>query len=162
VKPKRSSSDPSATDRGRGDRHSSRHFGRQQGIRTAVATAFLGAPWQIYEVHTTRAILENLPKKYQRDTPDRLGEAYGNEERLQALADEFNGEGYRKAANTIERFLPELLNYTTFPKPPQKRIWTTNGMEWSNKKLKRRTSTIGAFPNEDCSFDWRGDPHGYQ
>ena len=121
-----------------------------RGIQTAVSTAFLGASWQMCEVHTTRAILKNMPKKVQRDIADRLREAYGNEQRLQALADELNEEGHQKAANTIERFLPGLLNYTAFPKAHQKRIRTTNGMERINKELKRRTNVIGAFPNEDA------------
>ena len=120
-----------------------------QGIQAAVASAFLGASWQMCEVHTTRAALRNIPKKSHHEIADRLREAYGNEERLQVLADELNERGYRKAANTIERFLPGLLSYTAFPKAHQKRIRTTNVMERINKELKRRTKTVGAFPNED-------------
>ena len=41
-----------------------------------------------------------------------------------------------------------MLSYTAFPKPHQKRIQTTNGMERINKELKRRTKVVGAFPNE--------------
>ena len=119
------------------------------GIQAAVASAFLGASWQMCEVHTTRAVLRNVPKKSHREIADRLREAYGNEERLQALADELDARGDRKAANTIERFLPGLLNYTAFPKGHQKRIRTTNVMERINRELKRRTRVVGAFPNED-------------
>mgnify|MGYP000843569212 CR=1 FL=1 len=120
-----------------------------RGIQAAVASAFIGASWQMCEVHTTRAVLRNVPKKQHREIADRLREAYGNEERLQALADDLNEQGSRKAADTIERFLPGLLNYTAFPKAHQKRIRTTNGMERINRELKRRTNCVGAFPNED-------------
>ena len=100
------------------------------------------------QVHTTRAVLRNVPKKDQREVADLLREAYGNEQRLQDCADTLNARGYRKAANTVERFLPGLLNYTAFPKAHQKRIRTTNVMERINKELKRRTRVVGAFPSE--------------
>jgi len=119
-----------------------------RGIQAAVATAFLGASWQMCLVHTTRAVLRTVPKKDQRDVADLLREAYGSEERLQTLADDLDDRGYRKAANTIERFLPGLLNYTAFPKAQGKRLRTTNVMERANKELKRRTRVVGAFPSE--------------
>jgi transposase-like protein len=120
-----------------------------QGIQKAVSTAFLGASWQMCEVHTTRAVLRNIPKKDQREVAEQLREAYGSEQKLQEIADSLNSRGYRKAANTIERFLPGLLNYTAFPKQHHKRIRTTNVMERINKELKRRTRVVGAFPNDD-------------
>ncbi|HRT12442.1 MAG TPA: transposase [Methanoculleus sp.] len=56
---------------------------------------------------------------------------------------------HRKAANTIERFIPGLMSYTAFPKEHAKRIRTTNMMERVNKELRRRTKVVGAFPNEE-------------
>ena len=64
-------------------------------------------------------------------------------------ADDLNAQGCRKAANTIERFLPGLMSYTAFPKQHGKRLKTTNLMERVNKELKRRTKVVGAFPNEE-------------
>ncbi|HIJ05932.1 MAG: Transposase mutator type [Methanomicrobiales archaeon 53_19] len=52
----------------------------------------------------------------QKEIGECLRDAYGSEERIQALADELNDKGYREAANTIERFIPGLLSYTAFPK----------------------------------------------
>ena len=100
-----------------------------RGIQAAVATAFLGASWQMCQVHTTQAVLRNVPKKDQREVADLLREAYGSEERLQACADTLNERGYPKAATTIERFLPGLLKYTALPKAHGKRIRTTNVMD---------------------------------
>jgi transposase-like protein len=120
-----------------------------QGIQIAVPTAFLGASWQMCEVHATRAVLRNIPKKDQREVAEQLREAYGSELKLQEVADSLNSRGYWRAANTIERFLPGLLNYTAFPKQHHKRIRTTNIMERINKELKRRTSVVGAFTNDD-------------
>ena len=120
-----------------------------RGIQAAVATAFLGASWQMCQVHTTRAILRNVPKKDQREVTDLLREAYGSEGRLQACADALNERRYRNAAKSIQRFLPGLLNYTHgLPKDTWKRLRTTNMMERVNKELKRRTRVEGAFPSE--------------
>ncbi|MBR1368226.1 hypothetical protein RJ53_01435 [Methanocalculus chunghsingensis] len=95
------------------------------------------------QVHCTRAVLKNIPRKMQKEIIECLRDAYGSEERLQALADELNDKGYRKAANTIERFIPGLLSYTAFPKEHWKKIRTTNMMERMNKELKRRTRVAG-------------------
>lgn len=119
------------------------------GIQAAAESSFLGASWQMCEVHTTRAILKNIPRKHQKEVIDLLREAYGNEQRLQAVADELNNRGYGKAARTIERFLPGLLSYTAFPKQHGKRLRTTNMLERVNRELKRRTKVAGVFPNEE-------------
>ncbi len=99
-------------------------------------------------VHTTRAVLRNIPKKDQQEVADLLREAYGNEQRLQDCADDLDARGYQKAAATIERLLPGLLNYTAFLKAHRKRIRTTNVMERINRELKRRTRVVGAFPSD--------------
>ncbi|MCC7564889.1 MAG: IS256 family transposase [Methanomicrobiaceae archaeon] len=119
------------------------------GIQKAAETAFLGASWQMCQVHCTRAVLRNIPKKYQKEVSFELKEAYGDEQSLQAIADDLNARGYRKAANTIERFLPGLLSHMAFPREHGKRIRTTNMLERVNRELKRRTKVAGVFPNDE-------------
>jgi len=93
--------------------------------------------------------LRNIPRKHQEEVVEGLKEAYGNEQRLQQFADDLNERGYRKAGNTIERFIPGLMSYTAFPKEHGKRLRTTNMMERVNKELKRRAKVVGVFPNEE-------------
>jgi len=120
-----------------------------KGIQKAVETVFTGASWQMCHVHFIRAVLRNVPKKEQKEISELLKEAFDSEEKLQNVADFLNQKGNRKAANTIERFIPDVLNYRSFQKSHWKRIKTTNMMERLNKELKRRSKVVGAFPNED-------------
>jgi len=85
------------------------------GIQVTASTAFLGAAWQMCQVHTTRAVLKNIPEKEQATVVDPLREAFGNEQRRRAVADDPNAPGQRTPANAVERFLPGLLSATAFP-----------------------------------------------
>lgn len=98
-------------------------------IQKVAEAAFLGASWQMCEVHVARAVLRNIPRKHQNEVAENLREAYGDEQKLQELADDLSARRYRKTANTIEIFLPGLMSYTTFPKNQWRRIRTTNMLE---------------------------------
>lgn len=120
-----------------------------EGIKKAVSDCFLGSSWQMCTVHFIRAVLRNLPRKKQKMYAEKLRESLENPEELQKIADELNEQKHRKSANTIERFLPGIMNYKSFPKAHWKRIRTTNMVERVHKEIKRRTKVVGAFPNDD-------------
>jgi len=99
------------------------------GIKKAVSSSFLGASWQMCLVHLTRAVMRNVPKKYQKEFHELLKESLHSEKELQKAADILNERGYRKS-HWIK-------------------IRTTNGVERINKELKRRSRVIGSFPNDE-------------
>ena len=70
-----------------------------RGIQAAASTEFLGAAWQMRQVHATRAVLKTIPKKEQATIADQLREAYGDEHRLQVVTDDLNARDYRRPAN---------------------------------------------------------------
>ena len=120
-----------------------------KGIQKAVKVAFLGASWQMCAVHYSRAILRNVPRKFQKKVSELLKSALnGNEEKLSEIAVELEQMGCCKAADTVELFMLDVANYRSFPKEHWRRIRTTNMVERVNAEIKRRTNVIGAFPSQ--------------
>lgn len=122
-----------------------------KGIQKALEKPFLGASWQMCQVHFVRAVLRNIAKKYQKEIADKLKVALDDEIKMQDLAEELRDRCFSKAADTIDGFRFSLWNYKSFPRSHWKRIRTTNGLERINKELKRRSRVVGAFPG-DQSF----------
>jgi putative transposase len=120
-----------------------------KGIQKAVEKSFLGASWQMCNVHFMRAVLKNIPKKDKPEVAYELREALVDESKMQILANKLNQKGYSKSADTIDRFRYDLWNYKAFPRPHWRRIRTTNGVERINKELKRRSRVAGAFSNDE-------------
>jgi transposase-like protein len=99
-------------------------------------------------VHFIRAVIRKLPKKVHKEIAQLLKEALTDPRRLQECADELEIRGFSRAADTVERFIPGLLNYRIAPQEHWRRIRTKNILERLNKELKRRSRAIGAFPND--------------
>ena len=120
-----------------------------KGIQKAVEKAFLGASWQMCNVHFMRAVLKNIPKKDKTEIAYKLREALEDEGEMQKLAIDLDERGYFKSAETIERFRFDLWNYKAFPRSHWRKIRTTNSLERINKELKRRSRVAGAFSNDE-------------
>ncbi len=119
-----------------------------KGIQTAVERSFPGSSWQMCHVHFIRAVLRKLPKKLHREIGTLLKEALSDHGRLQKCADDLDSRGFPRAADTIERFIPGLLNYRSAPDDHWRRIRTTNLLERVHEELKRRYRPIAAFPSD--------------
>jgi transposase-like protein len=121
-----------------------------EGIQKSVKTSFLGASWQMCQVHFLRAILRNVPKKRQSEVIALVKSALnGYEDRLSEVADKLERIGFLKAADTVELFMFDVGNYRDFPTEHWKRIRTTNMVERVNAEIKRRTKVVAAFPSSE-------------
>jgi len=121
-----------------------------EGIQKAVKSAFIGASWQMCQVHYLRAILRNVPRNHQSDVSALVKSALnGNEDKLSSVATRLEQMGFRSAANTVERFMFDVGNYRDFPVHHWRRIRTTNMVERVNAEIKRRTKVVGAFPSRE-------------
>src|SRR5690606_16975577 len=97
-----------------------------KGIQKSVERSFLGSSWQMCHVHFIRAVLRNVPKKYQNEIANKLKEAIDEETEMHELSQEQERKGYSTSADTVERFQFALCNYKSCPRSHWKRIRTTN------------------------------------
>jgi putative transposase len=100
-------------------------------------------------VHLTRQVLKKVPKKRQKEVAEKIKEVLGDRQKLNDMIRELDSMGYKSAADTLESFQYDIMNYTQFPEKHWKKIRTTNMMERTNKELKRRSKVVGVFPNQD-------------
>lgn len=119
-----------------------------KGIQSAVQSRFLGATWQMCQVHFSRAVLNNIPNRDKEEVAEKLRQGFEDESKMAELAVELRQKRYSKSADTIDRFSQDIRNHKAFPKEHWKKIRTTNGLERINKELKRRSRVVGAFPND--------------
>jgi transposase-like protein len=108
-----------------------------KGIQSAVQSRFLGATWQMCQVHFSRAVLNNIPNKDKEEVAEKLRQGFEDEGKMAELAAELVHKRCSKSADTIDRFSQDIWNYRAFPKEHWKKIRTTNGLERINKELKR-------------------------
>lgn len=120
-----------------------------KGIQKAVRESFIGSSWQMCHVHLTRQTLKKIPKKRQKEVAERIKEALEDRQKLNDLIRKIDIMGYKSAADTLENFQYDIMNYMQFPQNHWKKIRTTNIMERINKELKRRSKVVGAFPNQN-------------
>ena len=92
--------------------------------------------------------IEEIPRKDHKFVVAILKDALNDPRRLQECILELESRGFSRAADTIERFQYDVLNYRSFPIDHWKRIRTTNLLERVNEELKRRYRSIGASPND--------------
>ena len=100
-------------------------------------------------VHLTRQTLKKIPKKKQKEVAVKIKEALVDRQKLNLLIRELDNMGFKSAADTLENFQFDIMNYMQFPESHWKKIRTTNMMERTNKELKRRSKVVGAFPNQE-------------
>src|SRR5574344_611713 len=120
-----------------------------KGIQKAVRESFIGSSWQMCHVHMIRQVLKKVPKKKQKEVSEKIKEALVDRQMLQDLIRELDNMGYKSAADTLEHFQYDVMNYMQFPQSHWRRIRTTNMMERTNKEIKRRSRVVGAFPSQE-------------
>ncbi len=119
-----------------------------RGIRGAVERCFLGASWQMCQVHFIRNLMKVIPKKSWGDVVDAIQLALNDPARLNDARSLLEGKGMTKAVDMFDRFQDSLHSYSVFPKCQWRRLRTSNMLERVNLELKRRTRKIGALPND--------------
>jgi putative transposase len=125
------------------------------GLIKAIEQCWPASDRQRCCVHRARNLYAKLPERerervkraYWQTLDDAISERDGKQ-RLQALVDQLDKEGFTAAARCLADDLDALVVHLRYP-PRHRRRWrSTNLLERSLGEVKRRTKVMGRFPGE--------------
>ncbi|UUM58115.1 IS256 family transposase [Streptococcus suis] len=123
-----------------------------EGIIHAIQKVFPDVPWQRCQFHFSRNIGDKLPKKYRSAILSELNEIFNSQNSKEArvkknrLIEEYSDVA-ESAMICLENGFESAITVMTLPKSLHKYYRTSNQIERLNKELKRRSNSIGIFPN---------------
>jgi transposase-like protein len=126
------------------------------GLSKAIEHCWPASDRQRCCVHRARNLYAKLPERER----DRVKHAYWQalddainerdaKQRLQALVDQLDKDGFASAAKCLADDLDALVVHLRYPTRHRRRWRSTNLLERSLGEVKRRTKVMGRFPGED-------------
>jgi putative transposase len=128
-----------------------------RGLANAVRRHLPEAPRQRCTVHLERNILTKVPQRLRARVAKQLRvifDAPGLTEARKRLEDFAHGLGHQvpEALRRLEEGFAAATQFYAFPREHWVRIRSTNGLERLHGELKRRTRSVGAFPDRDSAL----------
>jgi len=128
-----------------------------RGLANAVRRQLPEARRQRCTVHLERNVLTKVPQRLRARVAKQLGvifDASGVTEARKRLHDFAQGLGHQvpEALRCLEEGFAAATQFYAFPREHWPRIRSTNGLERLHGEVKRRTRSIGAFPDRDSAL----------
>lgn len=123
------------------------------GLIEAMAEVFPQARYQRCIVHFYRNVFSVVPRKKVKEVSAMLKAIHAQEDKEAALKkigdiiEKLKDLKLNEAAGKVETAASETLTYMDFPREHWRRIRTNNAMERLNREIRRRTKSVGAFPD---------------
>jgi putative transposase len=123
------------------------------GLKTAIASVFIGAAWQRCRVHFMRNVLARIPKGSAQMVLAAVRTIWAQPDpgavadQLDEVAAKLEPRFPAVAAMLLEA-KTDITAFAAFPFSHWHKIWSTNPLERLNGEIKRRTNVVGIFPND--------------
>ena len=123
------------------------------GLIEAMAEVFPQARYQRCIVHFYRNVFSVVPRKKVKEVSAMLKAIHAQEDKEAALKkigdiiEKLKDLKLNEAAGKVETAASETLTYMDFPREHWRRIRNNNAMERLNREIRRRTRSVGAFPD---------------
>ncbi len=125
------------------------------GLVEAIAANLPGATWQRCRTHYAANLMTVVPKSLWPAVKAMLHSVYDQpdaaavEAQFDRLLD-YVHTILPEAADHLDAARADLLAFTAFPVEVWRQIWSNNPQERLNREIRRRTDSVGIFPNRDA------------
>jgi len=125
------------------------------GLKDAIAANLPGATWQRCRTHYAANLMSVTPKSMWPAVKAMLHSVYDQPTASDVHAQfdrtlDYVVEKLPAVAEHLDTARADILAFTEFPKDVWSQIWSNNPNERLNREIRRRTDSVGIFPNRDA------------